>query len=656
MRRRSIRWCLLLSVITLSFYSNLEAAPLLMNYQGSVSVNGEPFGSSMPQIGYFRFAIVDSENSWTNLYWSNDGNDPPTSEVAIEVVNGLFTAVLGDTTIPGMTEPLTATIFENEPLYFAVWFNDGTSGFSLLAPNPQLTSVGFAIQAQTAENALTLAGQNYSTTWPTTLANIQNACANNFHNIGGADAVDDTVSGTELDGVFSTLGLLRRTAAGTYSTITLGSGGGLDADLLDGQHAAAFMAAGTDNWVNTTGDTMTGTLNLPTNGLTVGGTQLIASGGRVGIGLSSPSTTLDVSGTAKMTGFQLGSSATAGQVLTADAAGVGTWQALPADVWSMNGETIYYPGPVSVGALKKVDGAFTVCGPKGALDQINTSGSANLYGNAPMWQSFTAGVSGTLIAVQLYVGGSDVEWWHGNLRIYEGEGSGGAILAEQVFQGYGGGYTYHTFVLEQPVELVASQLYTIFMDPYNDTRMNCRVHTGDPYSGGRCVYNATTDMVFKTYMLAAENLPGLNVDTVTQQASLFREGLAYPLQIGTDATNGNGAYLTIGGVWTNGSDRNAKTDFTAVDPREVLAKLEQLPVSTWRYKGEPEQIRHLGPVAQDFYQAFGLGDSDTHIGTLDAEGVALAAIKGLKLELDRKDARIEELENRLTKLETLLNR
>lgn len=139
----------------------------------------------------------------------------------------------------------------------------------------------------------------------------------------------------------------------------------------------------------------------------------------------------------------------------------------------------------------------------------------------------------------------------------------------------------------------------------------------------------------------------------------------HPLHVGRDATNGNGAHVTAGGVWTNGSDRNSKRKFEALDKGAILAKALQLPVAKWQCKGEGERIRHIGPTAQDFYAAFGLGASDKHIGTIDADGVALAAIQGLydivkeqaaeigALRADR-DAEIVELAARVAALEKLI--
>jgi hypothetical protein len=100
-------------------------------------------------------------------------------------------------------------------------------------------------------------------------------------------------------------------------------------------------------------------------------------------------------------------------------------------------------------------------------------------------------------------------------------------------------------------------------------------------------------------------------------------------------------------TWVNGSDRNAKENFKSVDAREVLAKVAALPLSRWNYK-EDKSNEHLGPMAQDFHASFGLnGADDTHIATLDEEGVALAAIQGLNQKVDSENARLrEELKRR----------
>jgi hypothetical protein len=70
-----------------------------------------------------------------------------------------------------------------------------------------------------------------------------------------------------------------------------------NADLVDGLHAAAFApAAGSMAYVWKSGDTMTGALTLPANGLVAGTNQLVLSGGNVGIGVTAPVATLDVEG------------------------------------------------------------------------------------------------------------------------------------------------------------------------------------------------------------------------------------------------------------------------------------------------------------------------------------------------------------------------
>ncbi len=103
---------------------------------------------------------------------------------------------------------------------------------------------------------------------------------------------------------------------------------------------------------------------------------------------------------------------------------------------------------------------------------------------------------------------------------------------------------------------------------------------------------------------------------------------------------GNGAYLSAGGAWSPPSDRNAKMNFASVDTSEILAKVASLPIQTWSYKAENASIRHLGPMAQDFSAAFGLGQDDKHISTVDEEGVALAAIQGLYQLVQEQQAEI----------------
>ncbi len=101
-----------------------------------------------------------------------------------------------------------------------------------------------------------------------------------------------------------------------------------------------------------------------------------------------------------------------------------------------------------------------------------------------------------------------------------------------------------------------------------------------------------------------------------------------------------------------GSSRSLKTSFGAVSSSEILARLTELPVVSWRYKTEEEGIRHIGPFAEDFQRLFGMGNGET-ISIVDAQGVAFAALQGLaenqaalEREIAEKNSRIAELTDR----------
>lgn len=121
----------------------------------------------------------------------------------------------------------------------------------------------------------------------------------------------------------------------------------------------------------------------------------------------------------------------------------------------------------------------------------------------------------------------------------------------------------------------------------------------------------------------------------------------FNLQPATAFAQGTTAFTYQGQLADGGTNAN-----------DVLAKVAALPITQWKYKIEPDAVKHIGPVAQDFHAAFGLGDNDRTIGTVDESGVALAAIQGLNQKVDEqlkaKDAEIRDLKARLEKLEQVL--
>jgi hypothetical protein len=122
--------------------------------------------------------------------------------------------------------------------------------------------------------------------------------------------------------------------------------------------------------------------------------------------------------------------------------------------------------------------------------------------------------------------------------------------------------------------------------------------------------------------------------------------------IAIDISGNQGQNNNVGGGGGVISDRNVKTNFTPVDSQAVLAKVAALPISSWNYKFDMD-TRHVGPMAQDFYAAFGVGADEKRIAVVDVSGVALAAIQGLNQKLDEKDAKIRALEKDVAELKAL---
>ncbi len=143
---------------------------------------------------------------------------------------------------------------------------------------------------------------------------------------------------------------------------------------------------------------------------------------------------------------------------------------------------------------------------------------------------------------------------------------------------------------------------------------------------------------------------GASLDTTATNQFLVRASGGVTMY--TDAGATAGAALFPGASsWTVVSDRNAKNNFAPVDGVAILNALAGIPIETWNYNTQAESIRHMGPMAQDFYAAFGLGETALGISTVDADGVALAAIQGLYSVVQEQQAENAALQERVAALE-----
>jgi carbonic anhydrase/acetyltransferase-like protein (isoleucine patch superfamily) len=310
----------------------------------------------------------------------------------------------------------------------------------------------------------------------------------------------------------------------------------------------------------------------------------------------------------------------------------------------------YGTGQYSSGAGNTFSGTFAGSSNNGLNNNfIGLSSGQNSYGSYNNFQGDLSGLNNTGIE-NVFLGSSTGYFNQGDNNILIGENSGRTNIgyrnvftglnagqnnqgSDNTFIGSGAGYeqAYGSSITENGVTLLGSNaIVGNVSNILNATAI-----------GAKSVVKASNTMVFGDTAMKS---------WLFNSNAVAASGAA--LVVGSNSTNGNGAYLTTGGVWTNASDQFKKENFEPLDNKEILDKIGQLPITRWNYKGLSEQ--HIGPVAQDFYRIFRVGTDDKTISTIDPSGVALAGIQRLYRKWQEAEQRSEDLQSRINKQQSQL--
>jgi hypothetical protein len=189
----------------------------------------------------------------------------------------------------------------------------------------------------------------------------------------------------------------------------------------------------------------------------------------------------------------------------------------------------------------------------------------------------------------------------------------------------------------------AKKLHVLLNAATNDTAM--RLENNEAVRFDLVNTSVTNGGVATTWFFQVDN-------DANHTLKISKQGGGGPVIVVNSRANGNGTTMTVDGSvaatsFITTSTRDAKTDTEKADSQEVLEKLAGLEIAKWRFKSEAEGIRHLGPFAEDFKEAFGLGHSDKSIELQDASGVALVAIQALYQEVQQLKEQNAELLRRL---------
>jgi len=320
--------------------------------------------------------------------------------------------------------------------------------------------------------------------------------------------------------------------------------------------------------------------------------------------------------------------------------------------WRAAGNAGTTPGTHFLGTTDNQALELKVNGARALRLEPNASGAPNVIGGSAL-NYVAPGILGATIA-----GGGATD--------YAGTGYSNRVLGD--FSAIGGG-RQNTIQLNTYDSTIGGGVFNMIQSNSPTSTIggggNNLIQTNAPYAtipGGRL--NSATNYAFAAGNQAKANHTGAFVwgdsfagDVVSSAANQFTVRASGGCRIFSNSAQSAGVSLAAGGTaWAVISDRNVKKDFASVNSLQILEKLAALPITQWHYQWEDQTVTpHIGPMAQDFKAAFFPGRDDKSITTLEADGVAFAAIQGLNRKLEQKQTEITELKARLEKLERLVN-
>ena len=594
-------------------------------YQGRLTDGGTP-----PTGTYeLEFKLYDAATGGTQQPQPSPVTVQFTGAQAVTVTDGVFTVQLdfGADAFPGAARYLEIGVRQV-----------GASAFTTLAPRQPISATPYSIRSTSAATAAnfsgSLGGDVTGTQSATVVSSVGGVSAANV--ASGAAAANGATDANTANSV------VRRDASGNFSAGTITAS-------LSGNATTATTASGVSA---TAGDSVVAAVNASSSAVNTSrvagdvelapSTQQAASTANDLVNLKLVGTaTLGTSGTSDL--LSLSASGTyssgaldqewfrvdnAGGILALgtydgenEVVGVGT---IPAEgngarmMW-YGAKAAFRSGYVNNGAWDDTNvgqGSFAVGMNNRASGRLSSAfGNSNVVSGI---QSAAFGSNNTVSGVNAFA--------HGSLNTVSGNNA--TALGSQNTIGSSANSGAFTFGLLSQAN--ASQAYAIGeRATVNNTR--AMVISLGPSFGV-----ATNDAGTGTFTVRAANgiYFGTNTGTPTITSGHFIE-------------TSTGAYLTSTGVWTNTSDRNVKEGFVPVNGEDVLRRLARIPMTTWKYRADKASVRHLGPMAQDFSAAFGLGDSDKAISTVDASGVALAAAQALDARTATQQSLIDALEQQV---------
>jgi trimeric autotransporter adhesin len=618
----------LLAVLHLScVVASAAALGTAFTYQGRLTDNGTPFTGTAE----FQPTLWDAVTNGSQIAV----NSPAT--VSVSVSNGLFVLPLD-----------FGSRFSGEARWLQLEVRTTLASFTLLSPRQPLTPTPYALNAASAGGLLSLAnapldmtvsGQRALRLEPATNGgpNVIGGSSKNFASAGVSGATIGGGGGQWRNG-----GLTynyTNQVKGDFGTVSGGAGNTSSGDFATVSGGVNNISSGMGGTVGGGGyNTNTGYAAAVSGGLyNLSTTNYATVGG--GVLNTSSGTGAVVSGGGYNLSSGYGATVGGGQnnLSTANYATVGGGtNNTSSDTYATVGggwlnTSSGYAATVGGGWLNTSSGSWATVGggcKNTSSAYYGTVGGGVKNTNSGFYATVSGGEENTSSGEKATVGGG----WLNTSSAYGATVGGGYHNTSSEWAGTVGGGTDNT----------SSNVFaTVPGGAYN-------------IAGGQCSFaagqraQALHDGAFVWGDSNAADVASTNGNSWTVRAS---GGVRFFANSGATV----GAYLPPGGNGFNPmSDRNVKENFKPVNPRAVLEKVSRLPVTEWNLISQPDSIRHIGPMAQDFQAAFGVGEDDKHISTSDADGVALAAIQGLNQVVKEKDARIEKLEQDVSELKAMV--